>query len=82
MTKWANGEVTANLTEDTDEIVSGIWDGAQVTNLYCLNVLESKFCLTHPHFQDPLMSDLWRLWTDSEADRTTIHLQIGIFPIG
>ena len=26
------GEVTANLTEDTDEIVSGLWDAAQVTN--------------------------------------------------
>lgn len=51
-------EVTANLTEDTDEIVSGIWDAAHVTNLYCLSVLESKFCLTHPHFQDPLRSDL------------------------
>ena len=52
-------EVTANLTEDTDEIVSGLWNAAQVTNfIYCLNVLERKFCLTHPHFQDPLHSDL------------------------
>lgn len=78
----SHGEVTANLTEDTDEIVSGIWDAAHVTNLYCLSVLESKFCLTHPHFQDPLRSDLWRLWTDTEVDCTTIHLQIWISPIG